>query len=52
MNGLVKPFRKESDRKKIEKTVKFQVKLPHVKKNHQRESEILFKRRFLTLLGL
>ena len=37
---------------KIEKTVKIKVKkLPHVnKKTHQRESEILFKHRFLTLL--
>ena len=32
MNGLGKPFRKKSDPKKIEKTVKIKVKLPHVNK--------------------
>ena len=32
MNGLVKPFRKKSDPKKNEKTVKIKVKLPHVNK--------------------
>ena len=33
---------------KHEKTVKIRVKLPHVK-NHYRETEFLFKHRFLTL---
>ena len=32
MNGLGKPFRKKSDPKKNEKTVKIKVKLPHVNK--------------------
>ena len=36
---------------KLEKTVKIRVKLPHVnKKIHYRETEFLFKHRFLTLL--
>ena len=34
----------------IEKKLKIKVKLPHVKRNHKRESELLFKHRFLTLL--
>ena len=46
LNG--KTFRKKSDPKN-EKTVKIRVKLPHVKKNHYRETEFLFKHRFLTL---
>ena len=33
---------------KIEETVKIRVKLPHVNKNHYRETEFLFKHRFLT----
>ena len=50
MNGLGKPFRKNTIQKKIEKTVKIEVKFPHVnKKKHSRESEFLFKHRFLSL---
>ena len=32
MNGLEKPFRKKSDPKNRKKTVKIEVKLPHVNK--------------------
>ena len=45
---IVKRFRKKSNPKN-RKTLKIKVNLPHVNKN-QRESEILFKHRFLTLL--
>ena len=51
VNVLGKPFRKESDSKN-EKTVKIRVKMPHVKKNHYRETEFLFKHRFHTTLKL
>ena len=34
MNGLEKPFRKKSDPKNRQGTVKIKVKLPHVNKNH------------------
>ena len=50
MNGLGKPFRKKNPIQKIEKTVNIKMKLPHVNKKHYRESEFLFKHRFLTLL--
>ena len=41
---------KKNSIQKIEKTVKIKVKLQHVNKNPNQESEFLFKHRFLTLL--
>ena len=43
MGKLGKPFPKKSD-KKFQKT-KFNVKMPHVNKNHQREMEIWLKQK-------
>ena len=37
MNGLGKPIRKHFNPKKIEKTVKIKVKLPHVNKKPARK---------------
>ena len=45
MNGLGKPFRKESHQK-IEKTVKIKVKLPHVNKKPQARKQIFLQTPF------
>ena len=50
MNGLGKPFRKNATQNIEKKTVKIEVKLPHVNKDHSQESEFLFKQGFLTIL--
>ena len=50
MNGLGKPFRKKTDPKN-RKNSKNQSEIAACEqRNHWRESEILFKRRFFTLL--
>ena len=46
MNGLGKPFRKKSDPKKIKKTVKIKVKLPHVNKKPQARKRIFVQTSF------
>ena len=52
INGLGKPFRKKSDPKNRKKTRINQSEIAAIehKKNHRRESELLFKHPFLTLL--
>ena len=48
MRELEKQIWKKSD-KKQKKVAKINVKMPHGNTNHNRESELLFKHRFLTL---
>ena len=49
MNGLGEPFRKNPIQK-IEKKSTNQSEIAACQQKHQRESEFLFKHRFLTLL--